>query len=46
MTDLNGESPVEGSYSKHLQARLQESDDDDSDTMSNAHEDVRKDAVV
>ena len=42
MAELNGETPVEDSYRKHLidVLRDDDSDDDDDDTVSNVHESV------
>lgn len=45
MAELNGETPVDGSYNKHLQDVLGEDDDSD-DSQSNAHESVRVDPCI
>lgn len=45
---LNGETAVQGSYRQHIIDKLKEDDDgyDSDDSLSNAHENVRKDAWV
>ena len=42
---LNGDAPVDGSYFEHVLEKLNEddSDDDFDGSVSNAHENVRKD---
>lgn len=45
MAELNGETPVDGSYNNHLKEVLREDDDSD-DSQSNAHESVSVDPWV